>query len=291
MKVRLHRGRICAPAALPIALLGACATAPAEAPSPAPPPQPAESDWRAPDPENTLVVDTTKGRFVVEMTPVAAPEHVKQIKALTRQGLYDGRAFFRVIDWFMAQTGDPTDTGEGESKLPDLKAEFVWRRAKSDEFASVARPSGAQLGFIGTLPVVSQSDDFFARTGDGKVAAWGTYCPGVAGMARDEDPDSANSQFFFMRQAYPSLDKRYTVWGRVITGLEAVRAIKTGEPVTDPDKMTRVRVLADMAADEAPKVRYLDPKSAAFAAQVERVRRERGADFSLCDLDIPVRLD
>jgi peptidylprolyl isomerase len=127
-------------------------------------------------------------------------------------------------------------------------------------------------------------------TADKKVAAWGLYCPGVAGMARGEENDSANSQFFLMRQPYPSLEKRYTAWGRVIDGLSVVRAIKVGEPVVDPDKMIRVRVLADIPAGERPTVRVMDTKSAAFAALLQRTRAARGADFSPCDVEIPVQV-
>jgi peptidylprolyl isomerase len=122
------------------------------------------------------------------------------------------------------------------------------------------------------------------------VAAWGLYCPGVAGMARGEDNDSANSQFFLMRQPYPSLEKRYTAWGRVIDGLSVVRAIKVGEPVVDPDKMIRVRLLADIPAAERPTVRVMDTGGAAFRALVQRTRTTRGADFSPCDLEIPVQV-
>ena len=139
---------------------------------------------------------------------------------------------------------------------------------------------GLELGFIRSAPVVSQSIDYSEVTGDKKVAAWGTYCPGVAGMARDEDPDSANSQFFIMRQAYPSLDKRYTVWGRAVTGLEAVRAIKTGEPVRDPDKMTKVRVLADIPEAERPKVRVIDTRGARLQGAWSRRPAPPGAPTS-----------
>ena len=129
-----------------------------------------------------------------------------------------------------------------------------------------------------------------AVTTDHRVAAWGTYCPGVVGMARDEDPDTANSQFFLMRQAYPSLDKRYTAWGRVLVGLDVVRAIKTGEPVQDPDRMTRVRVLADLPEADRPKVYVLDAGSPAFARIVAAARKAKGADFSVCDVEAPVQV-
>ena len=129
-------------------------------------------------------------------------------------------------------------------------------------------------------------------TSDGKVATWGSYCPGVVGMARDDNPDSANSQFFLMRQPYQSLDKRYTAFGRVISGLDAIRAIKTGEPVAAPqDRMDRVRVLADIPAAERPTVRVIDPAGGWFKAEIKRVRKLKGADFSLCDVNIPVEVN
>src|SRR5262249_17430327 len=158
------------------------------------------------------------GRIIVEMVPEAAPKHVEQIRKLARAKLYDGLVFFRVIDWFMDQTGDPKNTGEGGSSEPNLKAEFTFRRGPDTPFSPARAPMGAETGFVRSLPVVSQAGSFMALTSDKKVAAWGTYCPGVAGMARDDAPDSANSQFFLMRQAYPSLDKRYTAWGRVVAG-------------------------------------------------------------------------
>jgi len=257
----------------------------------APRPTAAAADWRTLDPENTLVIDTTKGRVIVEMTPELAPAHVAQIKALARAHVYDGLVFFRVNDRFMAQTGDPDNTGEGGSKLPNLRAEFTFRRAPGSGFAPVARPMGLELGLVRSTPVVSQDDSYATATPDGKVSAWATYCPGVAGMARDANDDSANSQFFIMRQAYPSLDKRYTVWGRAVSGLEAVRAIKTGEPVVDPDKMTKVQMLADMPAAERPTVRIMDTAGPAFAKLVREVRARRGADFSICDIDLPVQIE
>jgi peptidylprolyl isomerase len=114
-------------------------------------------------------------------------------------------------------------------------------------------------------------------------------------MARDAAPDSANSQFFLMRQPYPALDKRYTVWGRVVSGLDVVRALKfSPNPdgiVSDPDRMTRVRVAGDLAEAERPTVRVLSTSSAPFRALVETTRTARGADFSVCDIDLPVEVD
>jgi len=256
-------------------------------------PKPKATDWRTPDPQNVLVIDTNKGRVVVELVPEVAPGHVARLIELAHKGTYDGRTFFRVIDRFMAQTGDPLNTGEGSVEgLANLKAEFTFRRAADSDFVAAAAPQGTQVGFLKSLPVVSQDISYTGMTGDKKVAAWGTYCPGVVGMARDENPDSANSQFFLMRWAYPSLDKRYTAFGRVISGLDVIRAIKAGEPVEAPqDVMQKVRVLADIPEAERPKVRIIDPKRPWFAAEVKRVRKLKGADFSVCDVELPVEVN
>jgi peptidylprolyl isomerase len=248
---------------------------------------PAASDWRTVDAENTLVIDTTKGRIIVELAPSLAPAHVQRIKELTRQGFYNGLKFHRVIDTFMAQTGDPLGTGLGGSTLPDLTAEFTFRRSFDENFDRVNKPVGAELGFMGSSPVASQPDDIMMMTADGKAAAWGMFCPGVLGMARGDDPNSANSQFFLMRQAYPALDKRYTPLGRTVVGLSVVRALKEGEPVIDPDVMTKVQMLADIPSAQRPKVQVLSTASAYFTGLVDHMKAQKGADFSICDLELP----
>ena len=154
------------------------------------------------DPENTLVIETTKGRVVIAMRPDLAPGHVAHIKKLAREGFYDGIVFHRVIDGFMAQTGCPKGTGTGGSSYPDLKAEFN------------SEP----------------------------------HVRGTASMARAQNPNSANSQFFICFGDARFLDRQYTVWGKVVDGMENVDEIKRGEPVRDPDKMLSVKVMADIAA-------------------------------------------
>jgi peptidylprolyl isomerase len=153
------------------------------------------------DPENTLLIETTQGPVVIEMRPDLAPNHVAHIKTLAREGFYDGIVFHRVIDGFMAQTGDPTGTGTGSSKYPNLKQEFN------------SEP----------------------------------HVRGTASMARAQNPDSANSQFFICFDDARFLDRQYTVWGKVIEGMENVDKIKRGEPVRDPDSMVSVKVAADVA--------------------------------------------
>jgi peptidylprolyl isomerase len=266
-------------------------TGPALAAIPPSPAKPSEQDWRIPAPDTVMVIDTNKGRVLVELVADVAPNHVARLQDLTRAGVYDGRTFFRVIDRFMAQTGDPTNTGEGGTDKPNLKAEFTFRRDAATPFVAMAAPAGLEVGYVKSLPVVSQAWSWNDVTTDHKVSAWGAYCPGVVGMARDDDNNSANSQFFLMRQPYPSLDKRYTAFGRVISGLDVVRAIKTGEPVAEPQDMMRtVRLLSDIPESQRPKVRVIDPKGPWFAAETKRLRALKGADFSICDIDLPVEL-
>ena len=149
-----------------------------------------------------LVFTLKDGDVTIDLLPDVAPKHVERIKTLAGQGFYDGTPFHRVIEGFMAQGGDPTGTGTGGSKLPNLEAEFT-------------------------------NTYRFIR--------------GVCGMARSASPNSANSQFFIMFAPAPSLDGQYTIWGRVIAGMDAVDKIKRGVPgsgtVNGPDKLIRARIV------------------------------------------------
>jgi peptidylprolyl isomerase len=159
------------------------------------------------DLENTLHLDAPKGRVVIELRADLAPKTVARIKELARAGFYDGLKFHRVIDGFMAQTGDPDGDGTGGSGQK-LKAEFNSAR--------------------------------FVR--------------GTVGMARSNDPDSADSQFFICFAPAPFLDGKYTIFGQVTSGMEFVDAIKKGDPdrngvVANPEQIVRMQVAAD--ADKA----------------------------------------
>ncbi|MBO9544668.1 peptidylprolyl isomerase [Caulobacter sp.] len=253
--------------------------------------QTAAGDWRTPDPNNVIVVETNKGRIIAELYPQAAPNHVERMRGLVKSGFYDGLTFFRVISDFMAQTGDPQNTGMGGSDQPNLVAEFTFRRGADTPLAQSFKVGTNESGWVGVMPVTSQNSALAVMTADRKVATWGNFCPGVLGAARAGDPDSANSQFFFMRQANASLDKTYTAFGRVLQGLEAVRAIKTGEPVPDPqDKMISVKLLADLPADKRPSIQVMNTGSAAFKALVDKRRAEMGGSFTNCDVDVPVQV-
>jgi peptidylprolyl isomerase len=148
--------------------------------------------------ENTLLMETTRGPVTIRLRPDLAPNHVKRIKELAREGFYDGIVFHRVIDGFMAQTGDPTGSGMGGSGRK-LKAEF----------------------------------------------SKAPHVRGAVSMARANDPDSGDSQFFICFADARFLDGKYTVWGEVTQGMEAVDKLKRGEPVKDPDKIVSLKVAAD----------------------------------------------
>jgi peptidylprolyl isomerase len=152
------------------------------------------------DQENTLIMETSQGKVVIALRPELAPAHVTRIKELAREKFYDGIVFHRVIDGFMAQTGDPTGTGTGGSGQK-LAAEF---------------------------------------NGEPHVR-------GTCSMARAQNPDSADSQFFICFADAPFLDRQYTVWGQVVEGMDNVDKIKRGEPVSDPDKIVSLRVAAEVA--------------------------------------------
>lgn len=255
------------------------------------------SDWRTPDPQNVLVIDTNQGRIIAELAPDLAPTHVERIRTLAHQGFYDGLTFFRVVGDFMDQTGDPQNNGTGGSSLPDLQPEFTFRRAPGGFFKVGAQGpedevrSSTELGFIGLMPVRSSPEMQMMVTADGKAPAWGLFCPGVLGMARAQAPDSANSQFFLMRDTKHDLDRDYTPFGRVIAGEDVVLKIKIGEPVPPPqDRMTRVRLLADIPASERPKVQVMDTQGPAFKALVEAEKAKRGAAFDICDVEIPAKV-
>ena len=188
----LRFGSFVAAAMLALGLVGMFDTASAQTPDP--------RNWRQIDPENTLYIDTVHGRIVIELYPEIAPRHVERIKTLTRLGFYDGLTFHRVVDDFMAQTGDPLGTGEGASSLPDLREEFMFRRGPEMPFIQAAEQSRARLGFYKALPIESQPDAQMAVTSDGRVSANALHCQGVVSMARSDNPNSANSQFFIMRQ-------------------------------------------------------------------------------------------
>ena len=258
---------------------------------------PAEA-WRELDPENTLYIDLEYGRVVLELYPEIAPLHVAQIKTLVRQTFYDGITFHRVIEGFMNQTGDPKGDGTGDSSLPDIQGEFTFRRAPSMPVTLVgARASqGGQeigVGFYKALPVATQPASQAILTKDGKVAAFGLHCKGVTSMARTSDPNSANSQFFLMRDIAQHLDSQYSIWGNTVLGHEHLTKIKVGSKGEDPnfipDVMKKVQLAADVPAAERVKVQVLKTDSPAFKNYLRTQKKSDGTYPDICDIRVPTR--
>jgi peptidylprolyl isomerase len=149
--------------------------------------------------DNTMILDTTKGKISIAMRPDLAPRHVARIKELVRDGFYDGIAFHRVIEGFLAQTGCPQGTGTGGSGKK-LEAEFNQEPHRR----------------------------------------------GTVSMARAQNPDSGDSQFFICFDDAPFLNGKYTVWGQVTAGMENVDKIRRGEPVQNPDRIISAKMASDL---------------------------------------------
>ncbi len=182
------------------------------------------------DPENVWLLDlSTGGRVAIRLRPEIAPRHVERIKELTRRGFYDGQIFHRVIEGFMAQTGDPTGTGQGGSDLPLLVPEF------------------------NEAPHVR----------------------GTVSMARAEGLDSANSQFFIMFQPMLRLDRNYTVFGRVVAGMQWVDKIERGEPPAHPSRILQASIAADHKP--APDFQQAQPDSDASLLMREAAKLQQSA--------------
>ncbi len=262
------------PALIASALL-AVAAAPAAVPAPPPP----IADWRAVDPANTLIIDTSKGRIVVELHPEIARQHVARMKALARQGKMTNMPFYRVLKGFMAQGGNM----KAPSGLPNLKREFEFGRAAVPLYVAVGPgPADSEFGYVGALPV---------KLDPGGQKGHALFCPGVAALAHQADnPDSANAQYFFMRGRASNLEGTFTAWGRVIVGQDVVGAIEDGSPPPKPDTIVRARIMADIPAAQRPIIEVMDTRGPAFAPVLEAVKKERREVFSPCDIDLPARV-
>ena len=200
----------------------------------------------APDPQNILHLSiSTGGEVAIALRPDKAPSSVTRIKMLTRSGFYDGLLFHRVIEGFMAQTGDPKGNGSGGSPLPDLKAEF--------------------------------NDLMHFR--------------GAVSMARTDEPNSANSQFFICFQPVIRLDGKYTIIGRVISGMQFVDLIERGEPPASPSKIVKAwieadgpnaaKVPLDLTAVAAAPVAEAAPPAAATPALAKPVKTKKKKKFGI----------
>ena len=239
-----------------------------------------QASWRTLDPAQTVYMQLPGGEVVIELNPQFAPATVSQFKRLVREGFYDGLSFYRVVEGFVAQGGDGSDMGGEPNDVPMLPAEF--ERPWSDDlaFVSVQKPDmfAPQTGFI---------DGFAAGRDPESGDVWLTHCPGIVAMARNDEPDTGNTDFYItIGQAPRYLDRNLTIFGRVVDGMDVVQGIIRGpteangmiEEGTPRTRIERIVLGADLPAKERKNVQVADTMSEAFA-EVLRSRKERGLPF------------
>ncbi|MEZ5893411.1 MAG: peptidylprolyl isomerase [Parvularculaceae bacterium] len=254
----------------------------------------APEDWRALDPENLLVYELKRGRVVVALSEKLAQGHVAQVKALAREHFYDGLSFYRVIDGFVAQGGDPFEAREIKTAAKTLNAEFDEPLAPEMGFAQIKDVDGyaAKVGFIDSQPVGVSADG---------ATVWRLHCTGAMALGRNDDKDSAGTEFYFPLQPQRYLDRNLTVFGQVVEGMEHLQALRRVSPPETPkddvgETIISVRVAADLPAAKQPKLEILKSGTPLFAEYVES-RRNRPESFfyyrpnhvDVCALTIPVR--
>lgn len=291
-----------------LSMLTVFATAPATADEATPPLTAGEilqaspdSDWRSPDPANTLYMDLPAGRVVIELAPQFAPEHTANIRTLAAQHFWDGLSIYRAQDNFVVQFGDP-DAGETNARaLGDarshLPAEFE-RAASGLTFTALADPDGwaPGTGFV---------DGFPAARNPATGKAWLTHCYGALGAGRDMAADSSTGAelYVVIGQSPRQLDRNITLVGRVVRGMELLSATPRGpepmgiyEDAAQRTPITSIRLASEVPAAQREPVQLLRTDSATFAALTE-ARRNRRDDWykasaghiDLCNVPLPSR--
>jgi cyclophilin family peptidyl-prolyl cis-trans isomerase len=304
----INKGAILGAAALALlAPRGASAGAAADAKSPRAKPTVSDvikaskpSDWRPLDPENTLYMDIPSGRVVIEMAPVFAPNHVKNIKALARERYFDGLAIIRSQDNWVVQWGDPDEKNPRPFKQAKatLKGEFTVPLKTDTAFTRLPDRDGY-------APQVGHSNGFPVGHDPKQGQAWLTHCYGMVGVGRDNDADSGggSSLYVVIGHAPRHLDRNITVVGRVISGMPLLSVLPRGPaPMGFYDKpelnvpIASFKVAADVPEAERSKFEVMRTETAAYKAVVE-AQRNRGGPWTkvpsghidLCNAPIPVR--
>lgn len=255
----------------------------------------APSDWTAPDPEQTLYIELERGRVIVLLSSDLAQGHVAQVKALARQGFYDGLSFYRVIEGFVAQGGDPFEKKPvSKPALPKMKAEFEETPKENFRFEALPDEDGyaPAVGFANSLPVGRDPT---------KNAAWHLHCAGAFAFGRNDARDSASTEFYVTLQPQRYLDRNLTVFGRVIFGMEHLQALRRVAPPEKPtddigEKILAIRVAADAPEAQRTRLEVLRTDTETFRAYAESKRNRPEAFFyyrpdhlDICQLTIPVR--
>jgi len=205
------------------ALIAACQSAPAETPDPATSEAAEAASWREVDPENLVILSLLTGDVIIELAPEAAPAHVAQLRKAIRDGVYDGEYFYRVVENHVAQAGL-----EFDQRLAD------WPGLPFEAERTVSAEGFDPLGNADLFAPLAGHRNGFATAREGDQE-WLLNCPGALGMARDEAPDTGSLDFFIPIAPRRYLDRNYTVFGRVIAGMEHVNRLKRVDPVEPED--------------------------------------------------------
>lgn len=255
-------------------------------------------DWRPLDQENLLYIRLERGQAIVELLPTLAPAHAAQMRALVREGFYDGLSFYRVIDGFVAQGGDALETKEVETAAQTLEAEFdapLSEAVKIDGLGDrdgYTASFGADVGFVGSHPVGYDLE---------RAAVWGLHCAGAVAMARGEARDSAGTEFYITLQPQRYLDRNLTVFGRIVDGMSHIQRLRRNAPpqTEDDDRgetILSMRVGADLPEAEQKRLEILRSDRPLFREYAESRRNRPEAFFyfrpdyiDICQFSVPVR--
>lgn len=251
-------------------------------------------DWREIPAEDLLVITLERGKVHVALSPALAPKHVAQVKKLAREGFYDGLSFYRVIDGFVAQGGDPFGEKKTKTSKKSLKAEFEGPPSKGFAFSAMKDADGfaPAAGFVASLPA-----GYDAEAG----TAWHLHCAGAFAFGREDGRDTASTEFYVTLQPQRYLDRNMSVFGRVIDGMQHLQALRRVEPPAEKtddvgEKIIAIRVGSDIPEAERPTFEILDSARPVFSEFAE-ARRNRPEPFfhfrpdylDVCQFPVPVR--
>lgn len=257
------------------------------------------SDWRPLNPENTLYLELEKGRVVIELAPAFAPKNVANIKALVKEGYFDGLAIIRSHDNYVAQWGDPSEKREFKNASKKVDAEFVVKYKPADPFTRLPDVDGY-------APQVGHVNGFAAGRDPKSQTTWLTHCYGAIGVARGNEVDSGNgsSLYAVTGHAPRNLDRNITVVGRVMHGIELLSSLPRGtgalgfyEKPEERTPIKTIRLAADVPEAERSNLEVFRTDTSSFKALVE-AQRNRAGDWykfaanhiELCNVPVPVRL-
>jgi cyclophilin family peptidyl-prolyl cis-trans isomerase len=258
----------------------------------------AASDWRALNPENVLYLEMEKGRVVIELAPKFAPNNVANIKALVREGYFDGLAIIRSHDNYVAQWGDADEKRELKTAKAKVAGEFTIKYDSDFPFTRL-------LDVDGYAPQVGHANGMAVGRDPKNKTTWLTHCYGALGVARGNESDSGNgtSLYVVTGHAPRQLDRNITVAGRVIQGIELLSSLPRGtgalgfyEKAEQRTAIKSIRLAADLPESERLKLEVFRTDTASFKALIE-AQRNRGGDWykvpanhiELCNVPVPVR--